>query len=230
MNKRNRAAVSGNLMGILLIGLGIIIAGNVLDWWHISPFFSGWWTLFIIVPCAGNVMRYGWRSSWGLGLLVGVLLLLSRWHIVSIGAIIKLAVPVLLILYGLSMMRSGVRFRRETAEHISGACGEKARCNAVFSGSNVNFSGEEFFGASSTALFGGVELDLRGSVIVEDVTIDATAIFGGVDIYLPEDVNVKVVSTDIFGGTDNHIKRVAVTEWPTVYIRSAAIFGGVEIQ
>lgn len=230
MNKKGKIAISGNLMGIVLIVLGIIIAGNVLDWWHVSIFFRGWWTLFIIVPCAGNVMRYGLHNTWGVGLVVGIMLLLSQWHIFSIGGMVKLAIPVLLILYGLRVMGTGVRFRRETAEHIPEGYADKIHCNAFFSGNNVNPSGEEFFGSNSTALFGGVELDLRASVIVEDVTIDATAIFGGIDIYLPADVNVKVVSTGIFGGTDNHIKRPVVTEWPTVYIRATAIFGGVEIQ
>ena len=52
-------------------------------------------------------------------------------------------------------------------------------------------------------------LYLRSAIIVEDVTIDATAIFGGIEIYLPDDVNVKLTSTALFGASDNGVKRVA---------------------
>ena len=64
---------------------------------------------------------------------------------------------------------------------------------------------------------------------MEDVTIDVTAIFGGVEVYLPDDVNVKLTSTALFGAAENSAKRADVPEWPTVYIRATSIFGGVEI-
>ena len=70
MNRNGRATGNaGNLMGILLIVAGVVIAGNVMNWWNISLFFRGWWTLFIIIPCAGNVRRYGMRTGWGAGLI-----------------------------------------------------------------------------------------------------------------------------------------------------------------
>lgn len=39
------------LWGIVFVILGIIIALNALDITNINLFFSGWWTLFIIIPC-----------------------------------------------------------------------------------------------------------------------------------------------------------------------------------
>ena len=46
MNRNGRATGNaGNLMGILLIVAGVVIAGNVMNWWNISLFFRGWWTL-----------------------------------------------------------------------------------------------------------------------------------------------------------------------------------------
>ncbi len=229
MNRNGRATGNaGNLMGILLIVAGVVIAGNVMNWWNISLFFRGWWTLFIIIPCAGNVRRYGMRTGWGAGLILGVMMLLTQWHLFSLGWAIKLVLPVLLILYGLYVIGNGVHFNRvapdgTTDSRLGGSY------NAFFSGNETCLPSEEFFGASTTAVFGGVELDLRSAIIVEDVTIDATAIFGGIEIYLPDDVNVKLTSTALFGASDNGVKRVTVPEWPTVYIRSTAIFGGVEI-
>lgn len=230
MNRNERVSGrTGNLMGILLIAVGIIIAGNVLDFWNVSIFFRGWWTLFIIVPCAGNVRRYGLRTGWGAGLIVGILLLLSQWSLFSVGWAIKLALPVLLILYGLYVIGNGAHFNHIARESMAAGNGKRGSYNAFFSGQETNFPDEEFFGANVTAVFGGSELDLRSAIIVEDVTIDVTAIFGGVEVYLPDDVNVKLTSTALFGAAENSAKRADVPEWPTVYIRATSIFGGVEI-
>ncbi len=226
---RKMAGTAGNLMGILLIIVGVIIAGNVLSWWSISPFFRGWWTLFIILPCAGNVRRYGLRTGWGAGLMIGILLLLSQWQLFSFGWAVRLALPVLLILYGLYVLGNGARFNRAAPDTPQEGSGSNASFNAIFSGKEINFPGEEFFGANVNAIFGGSELDLRGSVIVEDVVINAAAVFGGVDIYLPDDVNVKLTSTALFGATENHVRRAEIPEWPTVFIHSTSIFGGVDV-
>lgn len=226
---RKVAGAAGNLMGIILIVTGVIIAGNVLDWWNVSLFFRGWWTLFIIVPCAGNVRRYGLRTGWGAGLVIGILLLLSQWKLFSVGWAVRLALPVLLILYGLYVLGNGAHFKRVAPDNPTEEGGSNASYNAFFSGKEINFPGEEFFGANVNAVFGGSELDLRGSIIVEDVAVNAAAIFGGIDIYLPDDVNVKLTSTALFGATENHVHRAEVPEWPTVYIQSTSIFGGVDV-
>jgi hypothetical protein len=51
---------------------------------------------------------------------------------------------------------------------------------AVFSGQDVRIT-DEFFGANLTAVFGGVDLDLREAVIKQDVVINGMVVFGGVD-------------------------------------------------
>ncbi|MDE7326392.1 MAG: cell wall-active antibiotics response protein [Lachnospiraceae bacterium] len=230
MNRNGKASGNaGNLMGILLIVAGIVIAGNVMNWWSISLFFKGWWTLFIIVPCAGNVRRYGLRTGWGAGLILGIMLLLSQWHLFRFDWAVKLLLPLLLILYGLYVIGNGVHFNRVAPDGTRNGNRRGGSYNAFFSGNETSLPGEEFFGANTTAVFGGVDLDLRGSIIVEDVTITATAVFGGIEIYLPDDVNVKLTSTALFGASENSVKRAEVPEWPTVYIKATAIFGGVEI-
>ena len=44
--------VTGILWGIVLVTVGVILAVNALGIASIDIFFDGWWTLFIIVPCA----------------------------------------------------------------------------------------------------------------------------------------------------------------------------------
>lgn len=221
---------SGSLAGMFWIVVGVVIAGNVLDWWNISLFFRGWWTLFIILPCGAQVLRKGFHSGAGFGLVVGLLLLFSQWNLFSIGWAVKLLIPVLLILYGIKIVMRGTSFRRTTVDHIPDGYAEEANCSGIFQNKEIHYPEDEFFGSEVNAIFGGADLDLRSALIDEDVTISATAIFGGIDIKLPEDVNVKVSSTGIFGGTDNGIKRPANPEWPTVYIQATAVFGGIDIK
>ncbi|MBQ7387218.1 MAG: hypothetical protein IJW03_03530 [Clostridia bacterium] len=43
------------IFGIMLVAAGTIFALNTLEITDIDIFFKGWWTLFIIVPCAVRV-------------------------------------------------------------------------------------------------------------------------------------------------------------------------------
>ena len=44
--------ISSIIWGIVLIAAGALFALNALNITDIDIFFDGWWTLFIIVPCA----------------------------------------------------------------------------------------------------------------------------------------------------------------------------------
>lgn len=44
--------ISSVIWGIVLIAAGALFALNALNLTNIDIFFDGWWTLFIIVPCA----------------------------------------------------------------------------------------------------------------------------------------------------------------------------------
>lgn len=230
------------MSGIIWIIIGVIIAGNALNIWHISLFFTGWWTLFIIVPCALKVKREGFRSGAGLGLVFGLLLLASQLRIFTFGTAVKLAIPVLLIGYGAKLIlgnRQNTQRTQRISEEVgtaagqdnnSGAGGKNANYTAIFSGQDIKYPRDLYFGSDINAVFGGADIDLREALIDSDIVINVTAIFGGADIKLPKDVNVHVHSTGIFGGTDNRVKRPECPEWPIVTINSTAIFGGVEIR
>ena len=95
----------------------------------------------------------------------------------------------------------------------------------------LNYKDEKFAGTSLDAIFGGIELDLRGAKLEDDATIEASAIFGGITIFIPEDVAVKVVSNSIFGGVDNkHDKNIKEKTTKTIYVNANCLFGGVEIK
>lgn len=101
---------------------------------------------------------------------------------------------------------------------------------AIFSGCETNYTGKEFFGAELTAIFGGVDCDLRGAIIKNDCYIEAVAVFGGIEIFLPDNVNLEIESTAIFGETENKRHISHIENAPVVYLKTFSFFGGVDIK
>ena len=221
---------SSVLWGIVLIAAGIILALNVLNITNIDIFFDGWWTLFIIVPCSIGLFTEREKTGNIVGIAVGVFLLLCCQDILSFAMLWKLLVPAIIVIIGLKMVLVGLfgnkaneimkKLRMEGKEPKSGC--------AVFSGCDLNYSGAVFEGAELTAVFGGLNCDLRGAIIEKDCAIQVSAIFGGIDIFVPAGINVKVSSNSIFGGVSN--KTAAHQNAPTLYISGTCMFGGVEIK
>ena len=95
----------GNVLwGIVLIVVGLIIGGNALGITNINIFFDGWWTLFIIVPCFIGLFKEREKTGNIIGLLIGIALLLCCQDILDFDMIWKLALPVVLIIIGISFI------------------------------------------------------------------------------------------------------------------------------
>jgi len=221
---------SSIIWGIVLIAIGAIFALNAMNITDIDLFFDGWWTLFIIVPCAVGLFTEREKLGNIIGIAVGVFLLLCCQDILSFSLLWKLLVPVIIVVIGLKMVLSGI-FGGKAHEMLAKQKEDgKAPKNAfaAFSGSDLKLDGELFEGAELTAIFGGVECDLRGAVIEGDCAIKVTAIFGGIDLLVPNGVNVKVNSTSLFGGVSN--KTAAHKDAPTIYVSGICMFGGVDVK
>ena len=223
MKKFNRI-----LWGIVLVALGTIFALNALEIANIDIFFKGWWTLFIIVPSLIGILTEKDKLGNIIALLIGVGFLLAARDVFSFSTLLKLCIPALIVLLGIRLI-VGAFVKKSPRIRSSYDKGGKAHF-VLFSGSDVDYSGEAFDGCSLTAVFGGIDAYLQNTVIDHDVTINATAVFGGVDLYLPQNVNVEVTSTALFGGTENLRRGGHIEGAPTVYIRASAVFGGVDIH
>ena len=218
------------LWGILLIAAGVILALKELNITDIDIFFEGWWTLFIIVPCTIGLFTEREKTGNIIGIAIGVFLLLCCQDILSFSMFWNLLVPAAIVIIGLKMVFTGLfgnkandimkKLRLEGKEPRTGC--------AVFSGCDIQYDGEVFEGAKLTAVFGGVDCDLRNAVIEKDCAIQVSAIFGGIDIFVPAGVNVKVSSNSIFGGISN--RTTSHPNAPTIYVSGTCMFGGVEIK
>ena len=223
----------GNVLwGIVLIGIGLIIGGNALGIANINIFFDGWWTMFIIIPCFIGLFKDNEKTGNLIGLLIGVALLLACQDILDFNLIWKLAFPAILVAIGISIIFKDViggKVNSEIKKLNEKRSGENSYC-ATFAGQDVNFDDQKFTGADLTAVFGGIECDLRNAIIDSDVVINASSTFGGIDIYVPSNVKIKIKSTPIFGGVSNKAKTKVDENSHTIYINGTAVFGGVEVK
>ena len=223
-------SMSNWLWGIFFIVVGVVFGINALGIADINIFFDGWWTLFIIVPCFIGLFNDEDKKGSIIGLLIGVLLLLGCLDVIDFDLIWKLMVPIVLVIIGLSFIFKDA-FNSKIKEEIKklNKSGNK-EYSATFSGQDLDFSNEEFSGCTLNAVFGGVKCDLREAIIKEDALINASSIFGGITILVPNDVNVKIKSTAVFGGVSDERKKKTKDGQITIYVDATSIFGGIEIK
>lgn len=90
-----------NVLGIILLVIGVVVLFNAMDWWTIDIFFDGWWTLFLIIPAVMSMSRQGVTSGNLILLVLGVGFLLNEqigWEFK------KYLVPAIFIIIGLAII------------------------------------------------------------------------------------------------------------------------------
>ena len=230
---------SSIIWGIILVAAGVIFALNAFDITDIDIFFKGWWTLFIIIPCTINLFTERDIAGNLFGIALGVFLFLCARDILDYSMIWKLLLPAFVVIIGLKMLIKGIFGRKDwddgddddddDADETLDREGKPPHtANAIFSAHRINYDGMVFHSAELNVIFGGAQLDLRKAIIEGDCKVRANSIFGGVTILVPDNVNVRVSSSNIFGGCSNK-----TAEYPgahTIYVTSNSIFGGTSIK
>ena len=165
-------------LGLVLILAGVGYAGSVLGFWRFDLFFDGWWTLFLIVPCLFSILDKGFEAGNLLGLAVGVMLLLSAQGFISMRAMIRLSIPLILICIGLGLVIRP-RYNR-TLPQLTGQGSMEGAPDicALFSTENRRIVNAITGGASLTAVFGTLTIDLRDAQLTTDIMVQTSAFFG----------------------------------------------------
>ncbi|HMM05346.1 MAG TPA: LiaF-related protein [Clostridiales bacterium] len=222
MTRRNLSLL---FLGAILIFLGVLWGGNSFGIWDVDLFFHGWWTLFLIIPPIFGMIQHGVKSFDLIVLFIGLVFLFSSQGIFSWGTVSKLFLPALLIVIGLLVIFS--IFRRKKVPGIDREA--MAHLSAVFSGIKHDFVNETYTGGRVEAVFGSVDLDLRGAVIEQDIYMEVNAVFGGVKIFFPPNVRVIADKNAVFGGVSDKTVANNAVNTPQVHIECNAVFGGVEL-
>lgn len=219
------------ILGILLIVAGGLLALNSLGITEINIFFDGWWTLFIIVPCAVSLFTKHEKADNLFGIIIGVILLLCCQDVIEFSVLWKLFVPAVIVFIGLKLLFNGIHSGSKANDILKNLKEKSDRLKssyATFGSCDISYDGEVFEGTELNAVFGGINCDLRNAIIENDCAIKIYAIFGGVDVLVPNNVNVKIASNSLFGGVSND--TVSRKDAPTVYINATCLFGGAEIK
>lgn len=239
-----RSRLSNILWGLFFILIGIGFAGNAFNLWNFNLFFPGWWTFFIIIPCGISILQNGFQTGTSIGLVIGLLILLSRQGFFDMRLALQLIIPVILIIAGLGILFANTIQKNRENRYAGGDChynegnGFKNSTHAdgrqtytsTFGSRNICFDNEIFHGTAVNAYFGSIALHLENAIINENVTISCDVTLGGIELFLPNYVNVKVQSTPVFGGVTNRRRYMTSPDAPTVFINATCLIGGVEVK
>lgn len=220
--------INSIVWGLALLAVSTVLILNAFGITNIEIFFDGWWTLFIIIPSFIGLFSSNNKIANTIVLLIGIFLLLTCQGFLDYDIMWKLAIPVIVAVCGIKLIFKGFTGNREIK--IIDANNNQKNSVAAFSGQNICFDNQVFTGADLTAVFGGIECDLRNAVFEGDTVINTYNVFGGTDIFLPDTVNVKINSNSFFGGIDNKKRQGSNDNQYTVYINGTCIFGGVDIK
>ena len=103
---------------------------------------------------------------------------------------------------------------------------------AVFGGGDKNINSQQFQGGKITHIFGGSKYDFKNARLAPGKNhLELIMIFGGTKLIVPEEWDVKVEITSIFGGfSDKRVRsRVEMEQDRTLVISGSCIFGGGDI-
>ncbi len=92
------------VLGCILIIVGTIVGLNLFNITNINLFFDGWWTLIIIIPSIVVIIAGKHKIDGIIGLVVGLILLLICQNVVSEETVIKLAIPLIIVALGVSIL------------------------------------------------------------------------------------------------------------------------------
>ncbi len=228
-------------MGIIILLLGILFLLENLGFFFIGDIFRLWPVILIALGVARILdARCLNATLWGAMItVVGAVFLANNlgylpwnlWHMIW---------PVLLIFWGAATLLRGFGGQghwsrpHSFVDDTSTTSDNVLKEMVVFGGIHRKIIAQDFLGGEARAVFGGIDIDLRGASTAKDVIeIDANAVFGGVELKVPDTWNVMVRGAGVLGGYEDKTHPAPVAEGvnrPKLIVRGEAVFGGVTVR
>lgn len=229
---------TGKIIGglaLLLLGIGLLLeVTNVINF-----NFEGWWTAFIIIPCAISFFSNKNKTMSLIGVGTGVLLLLATRGIIPWYDFWRYLICVVFIAWGLVLIFSrgsipgcaaADKKNVEELKQINQDGRTIRQINNSFGKQSFEFAGQRFEGAKVQCSFGYVGIDLRHADILDGAVIDIDCSFGGMEIMVGDDVLVKQAVDTSFAGVECKDHLQVTNNAKTLYIKGHCSFGGIEIK
>jgi predicted membrane protein len=221
----------GAIWGGVLLVIGVAFLLDNLGILPVDRLFR-FWPLILIAAGAAKLTRREHRV-WGISIcLIGVFFLLdnlgfAHFHWSQLW-------PLALIVGGVLLIWNSLETRRNPTTTTVGP--NTLNELAIFGGIERRVTTQSFEGGQATAIFGGIEIDLRlAGMAAESAILDVNTVFGGCEVRVPETWTIVTEGQGIFGGYSDSTRQTGVEDLTnpkkkTLLIRGAAVFGGVEIK
>jgi predicted membrane protein len=228
------------VLGIFVLLAGILFLLQNLGILYIRNIWQFWPLILIGVGTAHMLDSHTLRGRfWGMFILMLGLFFLAN----SLGYlpwdIWRLFWPAVLIFWGLAILAralGGRRWDRPEASfnEPSTISDNVLHEEVVFGGINRKVDAKDFQGGKASAVFGGIEIDLRGAATTrEEMFVEANSVFGGVELKVPETWEVVVRGSGVLGGYEDKTHSAPAVEGvkrPRLIVRGEAVFGGVTVR
>ena len=208
------------IIGVLFILAGTVFLLDNLGYDIDIPYYLFSWPAVFVVLGVINLLSGNARASL-IFFVLATVFYLNYYDVLDL----RDYWPIVLIIIGLSFI-----FRRKSVARKIESSENQIDEVAVFGGTEKKFVSENFQGGKITCVFGGSEIDFRGSKAEDGAVIEVFCMFGGVDLTFPEDWQVNTDATAIFGGFSDNRKNVSETASTTVYIKGFVMFGGGDLK
>lgn len=230
------------LLGLLLIALGVMFLLDTTNaFGGDTDIFGTYWPVLLIAWGLWGMVASGLRLRLGsmIVLAVGVVFLLSNlgvwaWNVGQLWPIILVVIGLVLVAkWGIPGSRRRARVAKERYWYSREADPNGSWGGSyVFGGGQERITSPDFKGGHLSAIFGGVELDLReASLAGGKATIDATVVCGGIEITVPKDWLVSIQTSTILGGTENKHQQPDPEEAKAeLTITGTVVCGGIEVK
>jgi predicted membrane protein len=222
----------GVIPALVVIGVGVLFLLNNLNIFYMHDVWRFWPVILIAAGLAKLVdSPEGARNNGIILVAIGAILLINTlgfitltwaefWPVVLIGA------GLLMLWNRLMPLPAPSTTAGSSLEGVINLC-------AIFGGSERKVTTDDFRGGHITAMFGGVDLNLRKAGMRGDsAVVDVSAICGGAEIKVPTNWLVILDGTSIFGGFSDKSVQPS-PDMPGVkrlIIKGMVMFGGVGVK
>ncbi len=225
------------LLGLLLLLAGVIL---MLKYYNILPFdlpyyvFS-WKSLLVVLGIIFIITEKN-KSTGIILFLIGSVFITGEVLDMRFWEVVRFVIPMVLIVAGLTILMRRQTFRPKQINIPEGDnVNDYINDVNIFGGGEKRIKSQNFKGGQLTAIFGGSEIDFRHAQLAPGVNaIDLMCIFGGTSIRVPDDWEVKIEVSAIFGGfaDERKFEKKDTIENPDkiLYLKGLVLFGGGEIK
>ena len=231
-HRASRSRGSGIVLGVGVILVGVVLLLDQMPGLHGSPlldFLKHLWPLILVGMGVARVRGRNRPAHGWILITVGFILLANT---LGHGHLAALAWPCILLVAGIAIILRTLN--RQSAAPTPAVDGKDfLRGTAILSGFKQKIHSLGFRGGELTAIFGGLDLDLREVVMAgESARVDVFLLFGGGEIRVPEDWEVSIEGTAIAGGVSDKGSPdlPGSSGRPRLILTGLILFGGLEIR